>query len=101
MILYAAGNFEFMGKVEKEMELAELCLEKFGSYNRLSSFFFLKETKNVITVMQTLKGVKDETDQDERVPGSREDSTRGNKHEGPSGSDGAHRIKRRGSSRLQ
>ena len=61
MILYFAGNFEYMGKVEKETELANLCLDSFGSYNRLASFFFKKETDNVMEVIQTLKGAKHES----------------------------------------
>lgn len=60
MKLYLAGNFEYMGKVEKETELAELCLDSLGGYNRLSSFFFLKETNNVLQVMRNLKGVPSE-----------------------------------------
>jgi len=61
MILYFAGNFEYLGKVEKEMELANLCLQKSGSYNRLSSFFFRKETDNVLQVVEELKqGEKNE-----------------------------------------
>jgi hypothetical protein len=55
MIIFFAGNFEYLGKYEKEMELANLCLDTSGEYNRLSSFFFKKETNNVIEVMKTLK----------------------------------------------
>lgn len=55
MIVYFAGGFETLGKVERELELAELCLDSFGAYNRLSSFFFLKETNNVIEVVKILK----------------------------------------------
>jgi hypothetical protein len=55
MIVYFAGGFETLGKVEKELELANLCLNSFGSYNRLSSFFFKKETDNVIEVVKLLK----------------------------------------------
>lgn len=59
MKIFFAGNFEYLGKVEKETELANLCLDCSGEYNRLSSFFFLKETNNVIEVMKNLKGDTD------------------------------------------
>ena len=49
-----------MGKVEKELELAALCLDTFKQYNRLSSFFFKKETDNVMEVLSQLKGATDE-----------------------------------------
>lgn len=55
MKIYFAGCFEFLGKVEKEKELADFCLEHFGEYNRLSSFFFLKETDNVLETVKLLK----------------------------------------------
>lgn len=61
MKIYFAGNFEFLGKVEKEMGLASLCLENFNQYNRLSSFFFKKETNNVIEVISNLKGGSNES----------------------------------------
>jgi hypothetical protein len=61
MKIFFAGNFEYLGKIEKETELANLCLGCSGEYNRLSSFFFLKETNNVITVMNQLKGKSDGT----------------------------------------
>ena len=55
MIVFFAGGFETLGKVERELELANLCIDSFGSYNRLSSFFFKKETDNVIEVVKILK----------------------------------------------
>ncbi len=55
MKIYYAGGFEFLGKIEKEKEVANFCLDSFGTYNRLSSFFFLKETNNVIEVVKLLK----------------------------------------------
>lgn len=57
MDLYIAGNFEYMSNEAKEAELAELCLKSTGSYNRLASFFFRKETGVVINVVSNLKGI--------------------------------------------
>lgn len=55
MKIYFAGCFEYLKSPKKEKELADFCIANFGEYNRLSSFFFLKETDNVFSVVKTLK----------------------------------------------
>jgi hypothetical protein len=52
MKFYSAGNFVLMSDPEKEREFKRLSDKTYGegSYNRLVSFFFRKETDNVLKV---------------------------------------------------
>lgn len=52
MKLYFAGNFEFFNHPEKEKLFSEFCLEEFGCYNRLGSFFFKAETGRLLNVVK-------------------------------------------------
>lgn len=52
MKFYSAGNFVLMSDPEKERKFKELSDQTYGegSYRRLVSFFFRKETANVMEV---------------------------------------------------
>lgn len=52
MKFYSAGNFVLMSDPEKERKFKELSDKTYGegTYNRLVSFFFRKETDNVLKV---------------------------------------------------
>ena len=64
MLFYSAGNFVLLSNSEKEQSFKELSERVYGegSYNRLTSFFYLKETVNVLEV----KGQSDGTDKKKR-----------------------------------
>jgi len=50
---YAAGNFVFMSSPEKERIFREKHREVFGEdYNRLTSFFFKRETKTMLKIKE-------------------------------------------------
>lgn len=52
MNFYSAGNFVLMSNVERERKFKELSEKVYGkgTYKRLVSFFFLKETEKVLEV---------------------------------------------------
>ena len=52
MKFYSAGNFVLMSNPEIERKFKELSDKTYGegTYNRLVSFFFRKETDNVLEV---------------------------------------------------
>ena len=54
MKMYLAGNFVFLSDPEKEKMLATRCIELYGQYHRLTSFFFQKETDTVLTVIKEI-----------------------------------------------
>lgn len=54
MILYLAGGFHFSNKVESEKQLAEHLIAHYNRYNRLGTFFYEKDAKNILTVMEEL-----------------------------------------------
>jgi hypothetical protein len=64
MILYLAGGFHFSNTVESEKSLADHLLINYNRYNRLATFYYEKDAKNILTVMEEL---------DEHT-GTREDS---------------------------
>lgn len=54
MIMYLAGGFHFSNKVETEMELAKHLIEKYGRYNRLCTFYYSKDSNNILEVKRRL-----------------------------------------------
>jgi len=54
MKFYSAGNFVLMSSEEKERKFKELSEKTYGkgTYNRLVSFFFRKETDTVLKVKE-------------------------------------------------
>lgn len=53
--LFFAGNFEIMNYPKKEKEFALFCEKEFGSYNRLGSFFFGRETEKLLGVTREIQ----------------------------------------------
>ena len=58
MVLYLAGGFHFSNTVESEKMLAENLLVHYNRYNRLATFYYEKDARNIITVMEELNGDK-------------------------------------------
>jgi outer membrane lipopolysaccharide assembly protein LptE/RlpB len=56
MILYLAGGFHFSNTVESEKTLADHLLKQYNRYNRLATFYYEKDAKNIITVMEEVNG---------------------------------------------
>lgn len=54
MKLYLAGGFHFSNKVESEMELANHLLKKYGRYNRLGTFYYKKDSNNILETKRRL-----------------------------------------------
>lgn len=52
--IYYAGNFEFLNQPKKEEALAKFMVKEFGSYNRLISFFFPKESQSALVIAEEL-----------------------------------------------
>lgn len=73
--IFLAGNFEFINQPKKERELAKFCLEEFGSYNRLGSFYFKTETDKMFKLLQELK----DANSNKRLSGGRRKLTSRNK----------------------
>ena len=73
MKIYGAGNFVFLGDPEKEKMLAHHCVKLYGEHNRLTSFYFRKETDNI------LQANKELTDENSRPAGRIKRLATGNK----------------------
>lgn len=56
MILYLAGGFHFSNKVESETELAEHLISKYGRYNRLGTFYYKKDSDNIMETKRRVDG---------------------------------------------
>ena len=54
MLLYLAGGFHFSNSVETEKELALHLLSKYNCYKRLATYFYEKDAKNILTVVEEL-----------------------------------------------
>lgn len=54
MILYLAGGFHFSNKVETERALGIHLLYKFNKYNRLATFYYRKDAKNIQLAVEEL-----------------------------------------------
>jgi hypothetical protein len=52
LIFYPAGNFTISGKVEEERRFKNMMVEQFGEYNRLASFYFKKDTENIMQIVE-------------------------------------------------
>jgi outer membrane lipopolysaccharide assembly protein LptE/RlpB len=52
MILYLAGGFHFSNTLETEGKLAEHLIENYGKYQRLATFFYEKDAKNIIFTVE-------------------------------------------------
>lgn len=63
MILYLAGGFHFSNTVESEKKLAEHLISSYNTYNRLATFYYEKDARNILTVMEELNEDK-RVDQD-------------------------------------
>jgi len=53
--IYLAGCFEMLNQPKKEKALSRFMVKEFGSYNRLISFFFSKESQTAITMAEELE----------------------------------------------
>jgi len=93
MILFWAGNFEYMRKVEREVAFGEVCIENIGSFNRLASFAFTREINNVMIAQSELKGTSNV--ENSRTEDSYQDTIPSNESEGVSAPVVSHRIQRR------
>lgn len=56
MKLFLAGGFHFSNKVESEMKLAEHLIAKYGRYNRLCTFYYEKDSNNILETKRRLDG---------------------------------------------
>ena len=54
MILYLAGGFHFSNKVETETELAKHLIDKYGRYNRLGTFYYKKDSDNILATKEVI-----------------------------------------------
>ena len=54
MILYLAGGFHFSNTVESEKTLAKHLLTHYNRYNRLATFYYERDAKNIIQVMEEM-----------------------------------------------
>lgn len=53
--IYLAGCFEFLNQPKKERALSKFMVEEIGSYNRLISFFFSKESQTALIMAEELE----------------------------------------------
>ncbi len=60
MRFFSAGNFVLMSKYENEKKFKDLSDSVYGedSYHRLTSFFYKKESKNILKVKKDGKKIK-------------------------------------------
>ncbi len=54
MILYLAGGFHFSNKVESETKLAKHLIDKYGRYNRLGTFYYKKDSDNILATKEVI-----------------------------------------------
>jgi len=51
MILYLAGGFHFSNTLEAETKLAEHLIKNYERYQRLATFYYQKDAKNIISTV--------------------------------------------------
>ena len=54
ILLYLSGNFPQLGKIEKEQAMVDRITEMGLSYNRLLTFYYIKDCHTILTVRRNL-----------------------------------------------
>jgi len=70
MILFLAGGFHFSNTVESEKKLAEHLVTHYNRYNRLATFYYEKDAKNILTVMEEVNENQRVTKDSQPIDGS-------------------------------
>jgi len=52
--LFLSGNFPLLAKIEKEQAMADRITEMGLSYNRLLTFYYIKDCNTILTVRRRL-----------------------------------------------